>query len=316
MKRFLIPLLAASVWLQGQMIDQRLRRAQELIRSGSYADARLELTELLGHLELAGPAPLLLTVLNNLAGIHADTENYREAERLYLRSLRISGQLAPANPPSRLSIQQNLLVLYLQAGWLGKAERLAGQVHGEFTQADPKQRLQFLDCLGSLSRARKRFDEAEGYYREALALAQATGETGVSGFLLNSLGLVHAGRRKMKAAANAFEQAVASHEAAHGKQHPVLITSLTNLASAYLASHRLREAQSTVERAGALLELTPNASQLLLYRLLLLESKALGRLHRKAEARQARQRADDIRQRSGSRFPDGFTVEIDDLRRR
>jgi tetratricopeptide (TPR) repeat protein len=186
-------------------------------------------------LETANPTGLLVSTLNNLAGIQADLENYREAERFYLRALRIWDHVNVAERPLRPVIQLNLLVVYVQAGWLRKAQRLVDETDHGFAMAAAEQRLRFLDLLGNLRRAQKRREESAEYYRQALELAETIGGEGSAGFLWNSIGAVRIEQGKITDAVNAFERAVTAHERTGQGEHPDLIASLANLGAAYLA---------------------------------------------------------------------------------
>lgn len=308
--------VAAAFCLSGQTLETHLRRADEFLRRGAYLEANVDLTQALVTLQGAKPTRLMVTVLNNLAGVQADLGNHRDAEKLYLRSLRIWEQLDATDRPSRLSIQQNILVLCLQAGWFRKAERIVEESAGDFQAADPGQRIHFLDCTGNLRRAQKRLAESEAFYREALDLAQATSDSDAAGFLWNSIGVVRAERRRMTEAVDAFERALDSHERAGRRQHPALIATLTNLGAAYLATNRVAQAQAELARAGSLAERFFGSSHSSLYRILLMEAKAFDRMNRRAQARQARQRAHAISRTSAPRNPGAFVVDIEDLRRR
>src|SRR5207245_4900720 len=135
-----------------------------------------EYSQALACLKTTNPTGLLVAALNNLAGIHADLENYRDAERLYLRALRMRDHVDVADQPSRPIIQLNLLVVYVQAGWSRKAQRLVDETGHELATTGPQQRLRFLGLLGNLRRAQKRREESAEYYRQALELAETIGQ--------------------------------------------------------------------------------------------------------------------------------------------
>ena len=308
--------LIVAVGLTAQTVDQGVRRADELLRAGAYREARAELSRVLENLDSTKPTPLLVTVLNNLAGIEADLENFRDAEKLYLRSLRAADSLGMPNASSRLSIQQNLLVVYLQAGWWRKAERLIENRAADFDAASAKQRLQFLDSTCNLRRARKHFEQAAACYQEAIEQAVSTAQHDSTGFLWNSMGVVWAEHRQMTRAMNAFERAVTAHESIGRGRHPVLITTLANLGAAYLAEGQMAKADPVLHRARKLAEQFLGPSHPALYRVLLLQAKLFDRMRRKVEAKQVRRRAEAISPINGRRDPSEFVIDIDDLRRR
>jgi tetratricopeptide (TPR) repeat protein len=312
----LILLWMAGACPNGIAVEERIGHADELLRSGAYREALVEFSQALECLETAKPTGLLVAVLNNLAGIHADLGNYRDSERLYLRALRIWDHLNLAERPSRPGIQLNLVVVYIQAGWLRKAQRLADEIGHDLATAGPQQRLRFLICLGNLRMAQKRLGESSEYYRQALELAETSGLEGAPGFLWNSIGAVRMEQGKMTEAVNSFERAVTAHERAGKSEHPDLIAALTNLGAAYLAEGHLKQAQTVLARARSLVERSFGVSHPALYQILMLEARVLDRLNRKAEAKQSRRRAQTISRNKGPRDPSAFVVDIEDLRRR
>jgi tetratricopeptide (TPR) repeat protein len=315
MSTVLILLWMAAVGPAGNLVEERIRHADELLRNGAYQEALGELSKILVPLETAKPTRLLITVLNNVAGIQADLENYHDAEKLYRRALHMWDHIEPADRPSRPGIQLNLLAVYVQAGWLRKAERLVEEAGNELATADLQQRLPFLDCLGNLRRAQKRLEDSAGYYHEALELAQKTGREGTAGFLWNSLGVVRVEQHKMTEAVDAFERAVGAHDSAARREHPALIATLSNLGAAYLAESRIEPAQTVLDRARSLAERFLGVSHPAHYRILMLQARMFDRMNRKAEAKQWRRRAQSIRNQ-GPRDPAAFVVDIEDLRRR
>ena len=303
----------ASFCLYADDINTVLRRADEHFRRGAYKEAYTEMNNALRSLEGAKPTGLMVTLLNNLGDLQADFENPKDSEKLYLRALRIWDQLDATDRPSRLTIQLNLLGLYLDTGWLHKAERMAEKSARDFDRADSEQRIQFLHCIGNLKRLQKHFDQAEVQIRAALALAEAAGDSGAAGYLWNSIGIVLA-ERKIISSTGAFEQSLYNHERAGRQEHPALIPTLINLGAAYLAENRAGSAQAVLERAKSLAERFFDDSHSSLRTILLLEARTFDRMNRRTEAKQARQRAQAISRASGSRRTDAFVIDIEDLR--
>ena len=292
-------------------VDEMLARADQLFRRGAYREATAVMNQAL-HRPGTGPSTrLTVTLLNNLASLQTELENYRESEKLYLRSLRIWEQLAEADRPSRPAIQQNLLSLYLQAGWLEKAEGAMRELTNRLEQAGPAERIHFLHCGGHLRRLQKRFPEAAVYFREAIALA---GESGEAAYLWYGLGALLLEQRQGAEAATALTRAVEIHERAGRREHPALVTALTQLGSAHLAAKRPAEAMIALSRGLTLAERCFGMSSEAAYRILVLEAQACDRLHQRAEARRIRGRAEAIRRdplNSRARM-----VDVEDLRQR
>jgi tetratricopeptide (TPR) repeat protein len=311
----LILMWMAGTCPDGNAIEERIRRADALLNSGVYREALAEYSQVVECLKTGNPTGLFVAALNNLAGIHADLQNYGEAERLYLQALRFRDQLNVSEKPSRPVIQLNLLVVCIQAGWLRKAQRLVDATTHELATVDPQLRLRFLDLLGNLRRAQKRREESAEYYRQALELAETIGQEGAAGFLWNSIGVVRFDQGKIAEAVNAFERAVTAHERARGSEHPDLIAALTNIGAAYLVEGHLKRAQAVLVRARSLAERSFGVSHAL-YLILMFEARVLDRLNQKAEAKQLRRRAQTMSRNKSPRDPTPFVIDIEDLRRR
>ncbi len=288
--------------------ETRLRRANELVLRGGYEQPKAELTALLREAEKTGPAGLQLGILSNLAVIEAEMERYSQAERLYLRSGQVWEQLPPAQRTAEVDPRLDLLSLYVQAGWLKKAERIAGEVT---VAASRKQQIRALDGIGNLRCGQKRFAEAIEYYRQAIALAGDEGDEGTAGSLWNSLGVALARQRRLDEAVEAFERALSHGERAWGNQQPVLIATLTNIGGTCLDLNRLERAASALARARDLAEKTLGPSYPGLYRVLILQSRAFERAKCREEAKAARRKAEMLRSSLNSKY----TIDISDLPR-
>jgi tetratricopeptide (TPR) repeat protein len=230
--------------------------------------------------------------------------------------VRVWNQIEPAERMLRMDIRLNLLVFYVQAAWLNKAERLLAEIGDDLATAGVQQRLQFLDCLGGLRRSQKRLDDAARYYGEALELAETTGRNVTGAFLWNSLGAVRLDQHNLIEAVAAFERAVGAHESTGGPDHRALIASLTNLGAAYLADGQLEKAQTVLERAKNLAGRSLGDSHPALYGILMLEVRMYERTNRKADAKQCRRRARSISRKTRARDRAAFVINIEELRRK
>jgi tetratricopeptide (TPR) repeat protein len=301
--------LCSAILFSAETPQSRLNRANDLMRSGSYEPAQAELKILLHEVEQSGAPKLLFGILNSLAAIDIEMERYEDAERLYLRSVPVWEALPPPQRAAETEPDLNLLALYVQAGWLKKAEDIADRV----TTADsgPRQ-IRVLDGLGNLRCAQKRFSEAEGFYRQALALAGASVEQEIAGTLWNSLGVALASQRKWNDAIDAFQQALTHHEGTWGGEHPVLIPTLTNLGGICLEQKRSQEAVVSLARARRLAESNFGSSYPGLYQILVLLARSYDRTKQTAQAKATRLEAELLRQSAG--IP--HRVNIHDLARR
>lgn len=300
--------LSSMMMFASDAPDTRLQRANELLLLGSYDQAQAELQALLRQEQSSGQPALVPIILNNLAAIEVEMERYSQAERLYLRSMRAWEELPPADRKAAADPRLDMLSLYVQAGWLKKAELVAAQLS---PASDPRQQVFVLDALGSLRAAQKRFDEAVAYYRQGLQLAEVDAGGVSAGPLWNSLAVALVGQGKLPEAVSALERALVQNERVWGPQHPVLIATLTNLGGVCLQNNSLERAASALARARELAEKTLGTSYPGLYRILLLQARAFELGKQKAEAKAVRKQAEMIRRS----LHDTHTVDINDLAR-
>ena len=164
-------------------------------------------------------------VLNNLANLQSDRNEYDKAEASYQEALEIYKELAKANPQTYLSdvamTLNNLAVLQSDRNEYDKAEasyQEALEIRRQLAKANPQTYLSdvaaTLNNLVVLQRARNEYDKAEASCQEALEirrqLAKANPQTYLSDVAatLNNLAILQRDRNEYDKAEASYEEAL------------------------------------------------------------------------------------------------------------
>ncbi len=113
-----------------------------------------------------------------------------------------------------------------------------------------------MNQLGLLWREKARLEEAEPFFRRALAIEEASygkDDPTVSACLNNLAGLLRA-KNRLEEAEPLYRRALAIDEASYHKNHPEVATSLNNLAGLLRVTSRVKEAEPLYRRALAITE--------------------------------------------------------------
>ncbi len=105
---------------------------------------------------------------NELAALYQLLGKYSQSEIFYRRALRAWEAAHPGEKPGLERILNNLATLYLNAGKIEKAEKICWRA-ATLSEQDPNlpipDRARLLGSLGQICHARRRFHEAEAYFR-------------------------------------------------------------------------------------------------------------------------------------------------------
>jgi tetratricopeptide (TPR) repeat protein len=192
----------------------------------------------------------------NLAGMFADQDRYKEAEELYERALAGREKALGPEHKSTLDTVNNLGVLYRDQGRLAKAEAMYERaLAGREKVLGPEHRstLGTVNNLGSLYADQGRLAEAEAMYERALAgKEKALGPEHKSTLAtVNNLGILYSDQGKLAEAKQMYERALAGYEKTLGPEHTSTLDTVNNLGVLYRDQGRLAKAEAMYERALA-----------------------------------------------------------------
>ena len=256
---------AASKKIEGRFRDEPLVEASiratlgsTYWRLGDYEAAEPYLAEALDlrRRELGEERPLVLTSMNNLAGLYRDMGRYEDAQPLYEKTLQIRRQrLGEAHPETLISMN-NLAVLYIDQHQYPEAERLylkTLQIRRRTLGQQHPGTLTSRNNLAGLYLRQQRYDKAEPLYVETLEirrqlLGEAHPETLIS---MNNLALLYDRQGRYKNAEALYLETLQIKRRVLGEEHPSTLVSTRNLASLYENQDRYGEAESLFSFAVA-----------------------------------------------------------------
>ena len=128
----------------------------------------------------------------------------------------------------------------------------------QITTPEPVETAVTLNDLGNLLRVQGRFLEAERLLRRAVALEERA-EQPVQldlAYTLNSLGALYCNRNQPTSAIPLLKRGLAIREQTLGSEHPLVASSLSNLADALLLLDKTVEAETLYRRALKILDAT------------------------------------------------------------
>jgi tetratricopeptide (TPR) repeat protein len=299
--------------------DDELRLAYAHQQQGDFPAAISILDRLVRQAEDFGPEdPRLPIALNNLGRAHHDRGAWFEAEKSYRRAIAI---LERASAAARLvPVLNNLALMYIEAGQLQKAERIAARVAAALPHApglDPIEFTMYDHNRAYLHIAAGRHGEAACVLVQALRDAErrlGPRVPHVAG-LLNALGLNAMSQGYAAEAVPHFERALDIMLELCGPQHPTVARGLINLARAYRETGRIPEAESLARRACGIIETRLGPEHPVLAPMLQERAALLRRLKRGKEAKQLEKRAGAILARQSKDNLLDATVELRSLAR-
>lgn len=279
--------------------EQAMAAADQAYRQGDY---RQSLEALRSALPVGEPLPVdqprLAATLVRLGSVYVSLGSLREAEQAYLKADAIWNRLAP-QAPERSTTLLGLQTVYFLMGELKKSERYGRQCIAVQEAALGPEHLDLgkpMQSLAAMYQSERRYPEAEELYRRALRLL----EKGDSSFdetiamTRGNLASLLAETGRIEDAIAEGTRAVATMEAALGREHPRVAARLINLAALYCRAHRWAEAEEPARRAHDIVVKCLGPEHFWMASILETYADVLQHTGRKREARQAARRAQTI----------------------
>jgi tetratricopeptide (TPR) repeat protein len=289
--------------------SEHVLSARQLQQAGQYNAARAVLLKALSD------APDSASLLDAMGSVEQDMGDYLEAERFYLRALRVSQS---GMNTERLVTLNNLGTLYLETAQYAKGDRVREQLEKlapAVLEARPRAAAILLSIIGGLEQARNRAEEAESYYLRSLQLfRRANGApTEEAAAVKNNLGGLRLEAGQYQSASDLFQQAIREIEKASGPESPALIRPLVNAAASENRAHHASLAEPLARRAVALSVKVLGEGHPVTATAMLEQAAALRRLGKKGLARNLEKHARAGLRASSPINTSGYTVSLRDL---
>lgn len=236
------------------------------------ADALYRRALAMSEAELGPEHPDVAVTLGNHAILLQERGRYREAASHMQRALAIQEANTPAEPGPDAAFDlalalNNTAVALVAVGRLDEAEPLhlralalrESLAEGAPDDTGAQQRLaSTLSNLAALRGAQARFEEAQAYAEQAVAVLEAAfgPEAPELGTSLNTLASIYADLADYGRAEATHQRALALHRTAFGDDHPDVAMSLGNLAGVLDATGQTAEAAPLYAQALAIAERT------------------------------------------------------------
>jgi len=246
---------------RGQWQRRVIRRLNALFPAEAIHETWRQCERLLPHvLTCASALPDLVedqelaNVLRKAADYLHERVQYKEAEPLYRRALRIRQQaLGPEHPDSARPLY-GLAYLYYEQGKYEEAEPLYQRALHIWEQAlgpEHPDVAHSLNRLANLYIKQGKHEEAKPLYQRSLHIwEQALGlEHPNAARLLNNLALIYYEQGKYEEAEPLYQRSLHIWEQALGLEHPDVAYPLNNLATLYEMSGKYEEAEPLYQRA-------------------------------------------------------------------
>ncbi|HEX4627968.1 MAG TPA: tetratricopeptide repeat protein, partial [Gemmatimonadales bacterium] len=224
-------------------------------RSGASADARALCLRSLGVARHAGDGVLAAEALNTLGGIDLETDAVANAHENFLRALRLGGE----DRALRARVEQNLGILAnIQGDFAEALARYGRSLEACRASGDAQGCAIAYHNLGMASADCHQLDEAEGYFRASLEIAQRTGDAYLAALCRTNHAKVHHARGRYEDARANAETAAAAFDqlgvgSAKADAYRVLGMVYRDTGRPALAEARFRGAIELAVGAGATL---------------------------------------------------------------
>jgi len=151
-------------------------------------------------------------------------------------------------------------------------------------------------------RATRHFTKAESLYRKALTISKdlSKADSATTATIYLDLGLLYTEQDLVQDAETGYVQAISNFQNAEGTAQIGLGFSNLNLAQIYEAKSKFSEAETLYQQAIAAFEQASGANSSNVATALDNYARLLKKMGRKDEASKAKERADEIRRKSGS----------------
>lgn len=226
----------------------------------------LQMDQFLPHLSAAttyanqhGIAEPTVYLMGTMATSLFHKGNYKEAELLMRRALKIREKTHGASDPGIIGYLISLATMLVETNRLKDAENLmlrALTISEASYEPNHPLMANVLLNLGALLHESKRYEEAELRMRMALVICEASDEPDhfMVSQCLNNLAQLLADTNRLEEAEPLMRRALAIKEAHYGQDHPSVMMSLHNLARLLADTNRLEEAEPLMRRALAINE--------------------------------------------------------------
>jgi len=307
-----VTVLAAGAQLrygtdQADRVSEQLVSARSKQRAGDYHGARDILLQALSEV------PDSASLLDALGSVEQDLGESFEAERSYLRALSLSAATGGDPERVAILQNLATLYLDTDQYSKGERvrEQLEKLDLGALND-HPAASGALLNVIASLEHARNRDDEADRYYAQSLLLLrEARGPASVDAALVQAnMGFLRLEARQYASAAAFFRQAIREIQIASGPEDPALIRPLINLARCENMSGHANEAEALARRTVELSGKTFGKAHMVTANAMLEEANALRRLRRKRQARDLEKQAKAYLQNNSAITLAGFSVSV------
>ncbi|HET8547743.1 MAG TPA: tetratricopeptide repeat protein [Bryobacteraceae bacterium] len=307
----------ATFTVRSEIVDD-LARAVALERNGNTRDAERLVLQIIARLASGGGSKIEMSIaLNNLGILYIATDRYTDAERQFMRSIRILQTLDGDIPRQALAkTRLHLAALYLEMGREREIARLdvpklIETLHGVEDQARAK------GILAGLRAARRDFAAAEQMYAELLSfwmdpVRAAASQTEIA-IVRNNLGVIALWQGRTDVARTRLEQSFEDWQRTGGPENPNLVKAMTNVASVYMQLKQYDHAEAWLARGAALGRKTLGEFHPFVVRIEFARAEALKKSGRKAEARELAQWAAEARGTVRSPSTDAYIVDYRDI---
>ena len=144
--------------------------------------------------------------LNNLGVVNDRTNNYDQAEKIYLQVLEL--HIESGNVPSQCKALNNLADVYMHTGDLEKAEQFALQSLALTEEAgEDNHKISALCTLGEVLSTKGEFDQAQKNFQMSLDLARKVEYSFVEAYVLLALARTNVSQQNLEMAISAARQA-------------------------------------------------------------------------------------------------------------
>ncbi|MBE0659356.1 MAG: tetratricopeptide repeat protein [Bryobacteraceae bacterium] len=305
---------AADALASDVEVQMRVRAAEESL-------ARLALPEAEQHLVIAlaasDSAEARATILNNLGFVYHKRGKYDQAERCYMRAMGLWEQIPAADELFKVRSIGNLAMHYVETRQFDKVERLglevlASQLSGQERGRQDLARI--LSSLGALERSRQGYSKAEGHLNQALTIWDAVKPGSVEVLeVLNNLALVYEQAGKAEEALLCYQRAQQIAAAALRAADVRNAILLANIAALQYRTHRLAEAELSLQHALPIAESALGSEHPTVGTLLCNYGVVLRGLKKRAEAGKLEKRGEEILRRTAVQQGVLHTIDISEL---
>lgn len=244
-------------------VDMIRGLADTLMAEGKLAQAEVEYSRCLKMTEKVRGAmyPSIADLSERIAGIAFLNLRYSDAEQYYVRAVDIRRKGKPVDNVAIAADLNNLAACEIYQNKYPEAEKYLQEattaMSTEKKLGDQGVNVHILRTKSMLYEKQGKIKEAEAALKQSLAIAETcTFENdSLMAASFNELGRFYIKQKNYAEAESALESAVQlAEQLKFGAEHPILETSLANLAAAYIDDNKLEKAESPLVRAIAINE--------------------------------------------------------------